>query len=247
MLARSGRVSPPIFAPLVFAQAAEIEALDVAEFLADPTKLAKGLTALHQALRTDAVVTVAPVVGLDLLDAAVEATSRLAATLPGEPVLVAALTGPATLARRARSGDLEAVGASVLNTFKRFLEAGTNLVLVVEEDAPPAGLVEGWRSAVTPLVNVARFHQALPLVVFESPSAEAIEAVPVSAGVCTPAETPAGGPPARVQGLAMSVEPKEWMAPAPGVPLVTTAGVVPGHVSFAEVLDACGRLRAEAG
>ncbi|MGH8991692.1 MAG: hypothetical protein ACRDZ7_09215, partial [Acidimicrobiia bacterium] len=88
MLARSGRAEPGIFAPLVLAQAAEIEALDVAEFLANPTKLAKGLTALHQALGTDAVVTTAPAGAFapgepgaaDRLEAAVEATSRLAAT-----------------------------------------------------------------------------------------------------------------------------------------------------------------------
>jgi hypothetical protein len=255
MLARSGRAEPGILAPLVLAQAAEIEALDVAEFLANPTKLAKGLTALHQALRTDAVVTTAPAAALvpedagtaDQLDAAVEATSRLAATLPGEPVLTAALAGPGTRAAHTGTGDLEAVGASVLEVLKRLLEAGTNLVVLVEEKAPPAAQVELWRSVVTPLVNVARFHQALPLVVFESPSAAAVEAVPVSAGVCAPPETRAGGPPARVRGLALPVEPKEWTAPGPGTPLVTTAGAVPGHVSFAEVLEACGRLRAEAG
>ena len=255
MLARSGRAQPGVFAPLVLAQAAEIEALDLADFLANPTKLAKGLTALHQALRTDAVVTTAPAGTLgsddegaaDRLEAAVEATARLAATLPDEPVLVAALTGPATLAGHSGTADLEAVGASVLEVLKRFLEAGTNLVVLVEEEAPPAAEVEAWRSVVTPLVNVARFHQALPLVVFESPSVGAVDAVPGSAGVCTPPGTPAGGPPSRVRGLALPVEPKEWTAPPAGVPLVTTAGAVPDHVSFADVLEACGRLRAEAG
>jgi acetophenone carboxylase len=254
MLARSGRAEPGIFAPLVLAQAAEIEALDVAEFLANPTKLTKGLTALHQALRTDAVVTTAPFggrvdddAGARELDAAVEATSRLAATLPGEPVLVAALTGPATRARQAGSEDLEAAGTSILDGLRRLLEAGANLVVLVEEEAPPAADVELWRSVVTPLVNVARFHQALPVVVFESPSAVAVEAVPVSAGVCGPPDLPAGGPPARVWGVALPVEPKEWTAPGPGVALVTTSGVVPAHVGFAEVLDGCGRLRSEAG
>src|ERR687891_2471682 len=57
LLARSGRAQPGILAPLVLAQGAEIEALTLEEFLGNATKLAKGLTALHQALRTDAVVT----------------------------------------------------------------------------------------------------------------------------------------------------------------------------------------------
>ncbi|MGH8991976.1 MAG: hypothetical protein ACRDZ7_10695, partial [Acidimicrobiia bacterium] len=143
--------------------------------------------------------------------------------------------------------DLEAVGVSVLGVLQRFLEAGTNLVVLVEEAAPPAAGVELWRSVVTPLVNVARFHQALPLVVFESPSTAAVQAVPVFAGVCAPPETPAGGPAGRVRGLALPVEPKEWTALPPGVPVVTTAGAVPGHVTFADVVEACGRLRAEAG
>src|SRR5918996_425143 len=103
-LSRSGRAQPGLFAPLVLAQAAEIEALPLETFLSDPTKLAKGLTALHQALRTDGVVVAAA--GLlgggagttERVEAAVEATSRLAATLPGEPALMAALPGPAAVA-----------------------------------------------------------------------------------------------------------------------------------------------------
>src|SRR5437762_24104 len=120
LLARSGRAEPGLFAPLVLAQAAEIEALSLDAFLTDPTKLA---------------------------------TARLAATAPGDPVLVAAITGPATLAAELvgdvfggdgdadRAGPaasiLEALGEATLEVVKRFLVAGANLIVVVEEALPP--------------------------------------------------------------------------------------------------------------
>jgi uroporphyrinogen-III decarboxylase len=281
MLARSGRAQPGLFAPLVLAQAAEIEALALAEFLTNPTKLAKGLAALHQALGTDAITTagddglLAEALGAELdwstyppgvvghplgigkgasserVDAAVEATARLAATAPGDPVLVAALTGPATLARQV-AGDgfaaldaaeatsvVEELGALVLEVLKRFLEAGTNLVVVVEDAAPPAGVTEGWRSAVTPLVNVTRFHQAAPVMVVRDGDAEA---APPAMGLCVASGTSVAGPPNRIRGVALPAEPKEWAPPPAATPLTITRGVVPGHFSFAEVHEACRRL-----
>ena len=291
LLARSGRASPGLFAPLVLAQAAEIEALDLGEFLTNPTKLAKGLTALHQALGTDAVVTagadglLAEAAGAELdwssyppavvrgqapggsldpgvaesaaahprVEAAVEATARLAATIPGEPALVAALTGPATLAAEvggewfeaaaAQGGAgvdafFEAVGQVALAVTKRFLEAGANLVVLVETAAPAEATREAWRSAVTPLANVTRFHQAAPVMVL----AEDWSAAPPSVGVCAPEGIAVPGAANRLRGVALPPEPKEWPDPLPAAPLVLTAGVVPGHCGFAEVLAACRRL-----
>ncbi|MGH3194771.1 MAG: hypothetical protein ACRDNT_02320 [Streptosporangiaceae bacterium] len=51
-------------------------------------------------------------------------------------------------------------GAALMTLAKAFLEAGANLLLLVEAEALPAVRADSWRSAVTPLVNVARFHQA---------------------------------------------------------------------------------------
>ena len=47
----------PLFVPLAFALAAQIDALPLDVFLRDPTQLSKGLSSLHQALATDGVVT----------------------------------------------------------------------------------------------------------------------------------------------------------------------------------------------
>jgi acetophenone carboxylase len=294
LLARSGRAQPGLFAPLVLAQAAEIEALPLEEFLGNPTKLAKGLIALHQALATDAVVTagadglLAEAAGAELdwstyppavvsppatggslppeladraaahprVEAAVEATARLATTVPGDPVLVAALTGPATLAAQlggewfagaAGEGNpeveafMEAVGQVALAVTRRFLEAGANLVVLVEEKAPPEPVQEAWRSAVTPLANVTRFHQGAPVMVFESAAADPA-ASPPTIGLCAPEGATVAGPANRVRGVALPPDPKQWTAPAGEPALVITAGVVPGHCAFAETLAACGRL-----
>jgi acetophenone carboxylase len=241
-----------LFAPLVLAQAAEIEALSLEAFLTDPTKLAKGLTALHRALGTDAITVfgAADPVG-DALDAAVEATTRLATTAPGEPVLIAALTGPATVAEHAAAGALadpaealavlEDVGARLLVVLKRFVEAGVNLVVVVEEALPPPAARDAWRSVVTPLVNVTRFHQAAPVMVVREATPDAVAGVPPSIGLCAPEGTTIPGPPNRVRGVTLAAEPKEWAAPPPGTPLSVTAGLVPGSYGFAEVLEACRR------
>ena len=212
LLLRSGRAQPGLLAPLVVAQAAEIEALPLDEFLTNPTKLSKGLTSLHQALGTDAI-TVSGQGSAEQLDAAVEATARLVATAPGDPVLIAVLPGPGALAGE-RGCDLERGGEFVLDIVKRFLEAGSHLVVLVEDAAPGT---DDWRSAITPVVNVARFHQAVSVVV-------------------------TGDATSMPNVFVLPDEPKEWTAPPAGTALTVTAGVVPAHHSFAEVHEACRRL-----
>jgi hypothetical protein len=212
LLLRSGRAQPGLVAPLIVDQAAEIEALPLDEFLTNPTKLTKGLTSLHQALGTDAIA-VAGGGSTEQVDAAVEATARLVATAPGDPVLAAVLPGPAALAGE-RGCDLERGGELVLEVVKRFLEAGSHLVVMVEDAAPGT---DDWRSAVTPVANVARFHQAVSVVVTGD-----VASLPYV--------------------FVLPDEPKEWTAPPAGTALTITAGVVPGHRSFSEVHEACRRL-----
>ena len=237
--------------PLVLAQAAEIEALPAGQFLTDPTKLANGLRALHGAFGTDVIVTAAAddlaaaaagAAGHPRVTAAVEATRRLAATTE-DTVLAAALCGPAQLAAQlgrpfAGPAALEECGAVLLALAKAFLEAGAHLLLVVEAEPVPGAAADGWRSAVTPLVNVARFRQAAAAVVLADPADAAL--APRGAVVCLP---PAASRPA--QGIALDTDPAAWSAstlrPA-GAPLVTTLGPVRG--GFAECRAAVGQLTA---
>jgi hypothetical protein len=264
LLARQGRLTgtaPPLVCPLILTQAAEIEALPAGQFLTDPTKLANGLRALHGAFGTDVIVTAAaddlaasaagylaaaaagagPVTEHPRVAAAVEATRRLAATAE-DAALAAALCGPAQLAAQlgrspADPAALEQCGAMLLALAKAFLAAGAHLLLVVEADAVPAECAEGWRSAVTPLVNVARFRQAAAAVVLAHAADAAL--APRGAVVCLPPSAAGLG-----QGIALGTDPASWPAPPAGVPLVTTLGPVQG--GFAQCRTAAGMLAAAA-
>jgi hypothetical protein len=174
--------------------------------------------------------------------AAVEATRRLAATAE-HAALAAALCGPAQLAAQlarppADAAALEECGAVLLALAKAFLEAGAHLLLIVEAGPVPPAAAGGWRSAVTPLVNVARFRQAAAAVVLADPADAAL--APRGAVVCLP---PAAAGPG--QGIALEADPAAWPAstlrPA-GAPLVTTLGPVQG--GFAECRAAVGQLTA---
>jgi len=94
---------------------------------------------------------------------------------------------------------------------------------------------DGWRSAVTPLVNVARFRQAAAAVVLADPADAAL--APRGAVVCLP--PPAAGP---GQGIALAIDPAAWRAPPAEVPLITSLGPVRG--GFAECRAAVGQLTA---
>ena len=209
LLARRGRVAPALVCPLVLVQAAEIEALSEERFLTDATKLANGLRALHTSFGHDVIVTAAAD-GLAVaaararsptadprVAAAVEATRRLAITAD-DAALAVALCGPARLAAELGPSPVDAelgpspvdraawetCGAVLLTLAKAFLEAGANLLLLVEAEPLPAASADAWRSAATPLVNVARFHQAAAAVVLAD-SADAALA-PRGAVVCLP-------------------------------------------------------------
>jgi hypothetical protein len=261
LLARHGRVSPALVCPLVLVQAAEIEALSVPRFLTDATKLANGLRALRGAFGHDVIVTAAAddlaaaaagalaaagagaparqAVQHPRVAAAVEATRRLAVTAD-DAALAVALCGPAQLAAQlgqspADEAALETCGAVLLTLAKAFLEAGANLLLLVEAEPLSAASADGWRSAATPLVNVARFHQAAAAVVLADPADAAT--APRGAVVCLPPQQAGPG-----QGIALSPDPAAWPAPPPGVPLVTSLGPVRG--GFAECRAAVAMLAA---
>lgn len=258
LLARHGRVSPALVCPLVLVQAAEIEALPDERFLTDATKLANGLRALRGAFGHDVIVTAAAddlaaiaagaggpgapaqqAVQHPRVAAAVEATRRLAVTAEGAALAVA-LCGPAQLAAQLGQSPtdqaaLETCGAVLLTLAKAFLEAGANLLLLVEAEPLSAASADGWRSAASPLVNVARFHQAAAAVVLAD-GADATFA-PRGAVVCLPPQQAGPG-----QGIALSPDPAAWPAPPAGVPLVTSLGPVRG--GFAECRAAVAMLTA---
>jgi hypothetical protein len=171
--------------------------------------------------------------------AAVEATRRLAATTE-DAALAAALCGPAQLATQlgrspADPAALEECGAALLALAQAFLAAGAHLLLVVEAAPVPSAAADGWRSAVSPLVNVARFRQAAAAVVLADAASAAL--APRGAVVCLP---PAAAGPG--QGIALDTDPATWSTPPTGRPLLTTLGPVRG--GFAECRAAVAQLTA---
>ena len=181
-----------------------------------------------------------PVTAHPRVSAAVEATRRLAATAE-DAALAAALCGPSGLAAQlgrspADPAALEAAGAVLLALAKAFLAAGAHLLLVVEAGPLAAAAADGWRSAVSPLVNVARFRQAAAAVVLAQPADAAL--APRGAVVCLPSEAAGPG-----QGIALGTDAAAWPAstlrPA-GAPLITTLGPVQG--GFAECRAAVAAL-----
>ena len=160
--------------PLAFDTAALVSARPLDDFLHDPTQLANGLLELHRALGSDGICVAladdfeyASAAGGPLnvailtadgtrVAASLEACRRLRATLGDGAVLLAGLTGPATLAARFAS-DTTTAGAVFTALVKLFCEAGSDIVLVFESTAGDAATEDALKTAT----NIARFHRAL--------------------------------------------------------------------------------------
>jgi hypothetical protein len=111
---------------------------------------------------------------------AVEVIRRLKSLLRDDPLLMAGVTGPFTLAARLTQMDRETalrkedltdaaleIAASVTTQIaSAFVEAGANLIFIQEEILPPlsAENCEAWASLLAPTINIIRFYEALPVL-----------------------------------------------------------------------------------
>jgi uroporphyrinogen-III decarboxylase len=282
---------PALFLPLAHALAAKIEALEVQEFLRNPTKLAKGLQALYQALGTEGI-TCACGAGLEIealgadmdwsaypprvvaasralrsldassiadliaraprINAAAEATRRLAAACPGDPALVVGLTGPAFLAAQIASATgtppatdsalMEMAGRAVLEAARQFLLAGANVIILLEGNLPPSDAVASnvWRDTVTPIANLTRFHRAVPIMVGPVDS----QRLPLSMLPCFSTEAP-GDLDLRLHALALGANNLAWRVADSAAAIVTTDGEIPVETDIGALRAACQRVRGE--
>jgi hypothetical protein len=113
---------------------------------------------------------------------AVEVIRRLNSLLRDEPLLMAGVSGPYTLAARLTQlnanevlrgekpteSALEVAATAITKIASGLVEAGANLIFVREEILPPlsAGECKAWVSLLTPAFNIIRFYEALPVVQF---------------------------------------------------------------------------------
>ncbi len=111
---------------------------------------------------------------------AVEAIRRLKSLLRDEPLLMAGVAGPFTLAARiaglrkedaARREDfsdaaLELAAATITQIASKFVEAGANVIFIQEDVIPKLSVedCEAWASLLAPAINIVRFYEALPVL-----------------------------------------------------------------------------------
>lgn len=160
-----------IAVPLAMQVAARIQERDWDDFTCDPTQLANGLRDLVDACAPDGVPVTTPEVLLGAADpvggievrTALEATSRLRASMGDRVALVACLPGPAAL---------PAGSQDVLELGKAFLGAGADAIVLLEH--------HGDASSLSTLANVARFHQAAAMGCCDEHGLPVIERVPLA-------------------------------------------------------------------
>lgn len=262
-----GRPHPPLFAPMLFGIAAGIESITPEAMAHDGTRLRKNVGELRRMLRTDTLFCCVPgAADVDAVRASrgpdlatrIVTQPRWAAALDAarqwqadttEPLVVAALPGPATLVRGLRQGGLdgedellfEEVGAALAALARAFCEAGTQVLQWHESVPPDEHQIDHWKGALGTAGNVARFHRAVPLLVVDAPSSPGWP--PQAVAAPTSAQHPGAMP--RPHGRAWGADPNQWPElPGEGTTerIVTTTGEVPAAIEIATLLAQVRRV-----
>ena len=113
---------------------------------------------------------------------AVEVIQRLKSLLRDEPLLLAGVTGPFTLAAHLLNlrpvdvppredfseAALELAAATITQIATKFVEAGANVIFIQENIFPVlyAEHCDAWAASLAPAFNIIRFYEALPVLLF---------------------------------------------------------------------------------
>ncbi|MGQ0696758.1 MAG: hypothetical protein ACT4PZ_00815 [Panacagrimonas sp.] len=275
-----GKPHAPLFAPLLYGVASQIEALPPAEVTADPTRLGKCLGELRRVLGTAPSVMAAPscmeaealgasvareawppritapaspgVIELadfdelwsqsEALAASLEATKRLSKTLSGEPVFLAALTGPASLLAELLGEGAplnpeayEFVGRALSALSRQFAQSGASAILLCERHLPAD--VEAWSAALNTISNIARFHRIPAFLAFDGVTPSQW---PASTIACPALENEASIE--KPHGLSISADPSNWadlVGNTGSARVVFTAREVAADISIEDLREAC--------
>tara|TARA_R110000787_G_scaffold170629_26_gene283379 strand:- start:5492 stop:6421 length:930 start_codon:yes stop_codon:yes gene_type:complete len=109
----------------------------------------------------------------EALTASLEATRRIARSEQGKPVILAALTGPATLLGQLKGDaalaqeDFEFIGRALSALCREFAQGGASAILICEQALPVD--MDAWHAALSTIANIARFHRVPALLAFETP------------------------------------------------------------------------------
>ena len=274
-----GKPHAPMFAPLLYGVAAQIEALPPAEVTADPTRLGKCLVELRRVTGTAPFVVAAPtameaealgasvdrevwpprvtapapegVIELadfdalwsqsETLAASLETCRRLSTTQQDEPVLLAALTGPASLLAEligegaSSAAAIEFAGRALAALSRQFAQSGASALLLCERVLPAD--VAAWSAALNTISNIARFHRIPALLVFDGVMPSEWPGATVA---CPPAEqaTLIEKP----HGLSIAAEPESWkylLGQTGNARIVVTAREIDVDTSIESLADCC--------
>jgi uroporphyrinogen-III decarboxylase len=126
---------------------------------------------------------------------AVEVIRRLNSLLLDEPLLMAGVSGPFTLAARLTQLDpgemrqgrelpestLEVAAAAITKIASAFVEAGADMIFIREKALPSlsSDRCENWASLLAPVFNIVRFYEALPVlqIATEAATAQNVEVI----------------------------------------------------------------------
>jgi hypothetical protein len=178
--------------------------------------------------------------------ASLEAVRQLAAADTSEPVLVAALSGPATLLAQLRTvgvpEDAETaydfVGRLLATLARLYAEAGVHVLQWHETSLPDESDLDDWKAALGTAGNVARFHRIPPLLVFADDLV--VPTWPAQAVACPTHEQHPGAMP-RAYGRAWPSDAARWQVVSSnvaGARYLTTVADLPAELPVA-LLKTC--------
>lgn len=178
----------------------------------------------------------------EALAASLETCKRLAATQSGEPVLLAALTGPASLLVELLGEDTavgsqayEFAGRALAALARQFAQSGASAILLCERTLPMDA--PGWTAALGTISNIARFHRIPALLAFDG---EQVTEWPAATVACPKIEREALID--RPHGLTAAHDPAAWtelVGSTGAARAVFTAREVPHDVSIEALGDFC--------
>ena len=182
----------------------------------------------------------------EALTASLETCRRLSSTQRDEPVLVAALTGPASLLAElidegaSGAAAYEFAGRALSALSRQFAQSGVSALLLCERVLPADHAA--WSAALSTISNVARFHRIPALLAFDGPAPEEWPAATIAcvgAGAAYDRDKP--------HGLCASHEPASWAALAGNTGtarIVVTAREVAADTDIEALGDACAEALA---
>ncbi|MBZ5654943.1 MAG: hypothetical protein LAO56_06645 [Acidobacteriia bacterium] len=116
------------------------------------------------------------IAGRGRIPVACDVLRRLKVMLPGEPALMAGVSGPCALAdllvgsartaESSRPEEVEFAAELTASVCTSFLESDAN-VIFIREDGASIQNCKQWAELLSPIVNAIRFYEALPVLLFD--------------------------------------------------------------------------------